>query len=368
MNTEKLIKAIWSDNWAKEWSSTEGNWSIISESFEKRVAVDPLSRTQLYYNDDWLISSDIWDLKNERSGIDYTYFSIVKKFGYNTDDRTPFTNVKRIMPGNLYSFDALNKKISFEYFDFNSGKVSKENIYTLIERALLSELDNFKHRDMALLISGGLDSSILAYFLIKNNIQVNFYTIDNSEDLEYVDRLSKDFGFTYKTIDYSIDDLTDSELINIYLKMRSPVDLGSVIPQYKLFEQIRESIVITGDGADELFGGYRRINDYDSQRSDIYQELPFYHLPRLRRASILFNLNLVTPFLSLDLVRKALSLDYVDRKNKSILKETFRGKIPDYIIDRKKIPLKNDKIVEDKLKYRYKICDLFIGELENENL
>jgi len=73
-------------------------------------------------------------------------------------------------------------------------------------------------------------------------------------------------------------------------------------PQYHLFEAIKGGtntrIVISGDGADELFGGYRRINEYDSQKSDVFHELTYYHLPRLDKLSMAHTLELRNPFFS----------------------------------------------------------------------
>ena len=152
----------------------------------------------------------------------------------------------------------------------------------------------------------------------------------------------------------------------IYKKWNeSHIDLGSVIPQYHLFDAVKRfggyRIFLSGDGADELFGGYKRIHEYDSQKSDVFDELSYYHLPRLDKMSMAHTLELRSPFLNLDLVRFALHLPLEWRKDKKILKDTFAPLLPDEIVNRKKAPLKNPKIKEDKIAYRYKAVDLFLG-------
>jgi asparagine synthetase B (glutamine-hydrolysing) len=162
----------------------------------------------------------------------------------------------------------------------------------------------------------------------------------------------------------SDDPSFDGKLDEIYARWNeSPVDLGSVVPQYLLFDAIKKGtntrIVLSGDGADELFGGYKRIHEYDSQKSDIFHELTHYHLPRLDKMSMAHTLELRNPFLNLEIVSFALGLKKEWRTDKKILKETFRGLIPDAIIDRKKHPLKNEKIVKTPDEYRQEALDRF---------
>ena len=120
-------------------------------------------------------------------------------------------------------------------------------------------------------------------------------------------------------------------------------------------------IVLSGDGSDELFGWYSRIHDYDSQKSDIFEELTFYHLPRLDKMSMSHTLELRNPFLNLDIVRFAMHLPLEWRTDKKILKDTFGPMLPDSIVNRKKEALKNPEIKQDRIAYRYKAIELFLS-------
>jgi asparagine synthase (glutamine-hydrolysing) len=218
-----------------------------------------------------------------------------------------------------------------------------------------------KEYPISLLVSGGLDSSIIAAILKEIGADVRWFSIENGEN-EYVqilaDQLEKEISF----LDYKMD---ESKIKEIYKKWNeSPIDLGSVIPQFHLFEAVKNfggyRIVLSGDGADELFGGYKRIHEFDSQKSDIFDELSFYHLPRLDKMSMAHTLELRSPFLNLDIVRFALHLPLEWRKDKKILKDTFGPLLPEEIITRSKAPLKNPEIKQDKILYRYKAVDLFL--------
>ena len=119
---------------------------------------------------------------------------------------------------------------------------------------------------------------------------------------------------------------------------------------------------MTGDGADELFGGYQRAKDYDSQASDVFCELPYYHLPRLDRVHMRSTTEIRSPFLAPSVVAFALRLPRSERVGKKILKEAFRGLVSDAIIDRPKHPLKGPEYLDSPLLHRVKLEEAFRHE------
>ena len=308
---------------------------------------------------------------------DKAFFSGVTKFGYLPTDQTSFVNIKKLEPNRFYHWNLDNPgnvQVSSPYYNFHffdAGLRTYDDrcewLFEKMEKSVESRLLS-KNYPTSLLLSGGLDSSIIAGLLLKLGADVDFYSISNGEDEEYVKACEYYWGVESKRLSYNIDMESEEgkrNLKEIYQKWNeSPVDLGSVVPQYHLFDAIKKGsntrIVISGDGADELFGGYRRINEYDSQQSDIFHELTYYHLPRLDKLSMAHTLELRSPFLNHDIVRFAINLTFEERKNKKILKDTFRGLIPDSVIDRSKLALKNSKIVENQIEYRKDIVKLFL--------
>jgi asparagine synthase (glutamine-hydrolysing) len=354
----------------------DGFWSIVVYDANNKEVIaftDPLGKKCLYYNNDGEISSEIKSLYHSQSTIDQHYISTVRKCGYVTNGSTPFEDVKRFLPNNIYHYTLDNPDFKTTYPKYYKGfdhpieelkGCSYEDHLEWLWNKMFESVQNrlvSKNYPISLLVSGGLDSSIIAAILAQLKADVRWFSIENGEK-EYIDILSKhlDKGVTF--LDYSMDDSLLKEIYQIWNE--GPIDLGSVIPQFHLFEAVKKfggyRIVLSGDGADEIFGGYSRINEYDSQKSDTFDELSFYHLPRLDKMSMAHTLELRSPFLNLDIVRFALHLPLDWRKGKQILKDTFSPLLPPEVVNRKKEALKNPKIKEDKLAYRQHAVDLFL--------
>jgi asparagine synthase (glutamine-hydrolysing) len=358
----------------------DGFWAIVifdSNSGNIITFTDPLGKKILYRNEIGEICSEIKGLITTNSQLDQKFLSSVKKWGYNTDHNTAFTNIKRLLPNNLYSYNISSPMFIKTYEQYYrawdlpvpeligadyEGHVNWlwDKMFESVENRLVS-----KNYPISLLVSGGLDSSIIAAILKEKDSDVTWFSVENSET-EFIRHLEDHLGVKSNFLDYSMDSEKNA---SIYANWNeSPIDLGSVIPQYHLFEAIKKGtdyrIVLSGDGADELFGGYSRIHEYDSQKSDTFEELTYYHLPRLDKMSMAHTLELRNPFLHLDIVRFAMHLPLEWRTDKKILKDTFGPMLPESIVFRKKEALKNPEIKQDRIAYRYKAIDLFLSGLK----
>ena len=347
------------------------------------LMTDSLGIEPLYYNiDTFKYSDSINDLitTREKDGL---YFSTVLKFGYNYDDRTPYKNIKRVLPGERVVLSKLNKHIHKEKgleFDFNLKE--NKNIKDLMIEKVKKNLDEVpkEEKEIGVLLSGGIDSSIISAILLqlkKENYftqDLKFFSINNSEDTEYIELFEKRFNIKSTRLNYDLSELSDEEMKEVLKINETPVDLGSLFPTYVMFQELQKQnikYIFTGDGPDEMFGGYKRIDEYDSQLSDIFYELSYYHFPRLYKLAKYFGIVLKTPWCDEDVVRLAVNLPLEERTHKKIMKDNFKDLIPEEIINREKRPLKNDLIKEDKRSYRNKLVELFyeiMDESDNEIL
>ena len=310
----------------------DGFWSFVKIQEDTIFAmVDYLSQKPLYYRTDCeAVASEIDVLKRlGPNTVNETFISNTIKWGYSPTPETPYNEIRQIPPGH-YLFEGFVTP----YWDWSL--VADVPLVDALKNSVRNRMGG--QQDISILLSGGLDSAIV-YGLVKElGYDITAIHVDNGEE---------DFAKLVcdNLVEVSLNDVSDIDAIRIH---QSPVDLGSVKPQIAMARKLKElgfHAVLTGDGADELFGGYTRALTYDSQHSDTFCELPYYHNPKLDRTMMQSTIELRTPFLAATVVKYALGLPY-ERRNgiKHELKEHFAYMIPQAILDRDKHPLKTKEI------------------------
>ena len=183
----------------------DGFWAlVIFDSNTKDVIAftDPLGRKPLYYNNLGEISSEVKSLVSLNSEIDLTTMSTIRKWGYNTDERTSYSEVKRFLPNNIYSFNLISPEFKnvypsyfkgFEHpiYELEGGSYEDhmEWLWTKMFESVRNRLIS-KDYPISLLVSGGLDSSIIAAILKETGSDVRWFTIDNNEDQQWTSNLT----------------------------------------------------------------------------------------------------------------------------------------------------------------------------------
>jgi asparagine synthase (glutamine-hydrolysing) len=339
---ECAIEEWWNnDNLFEQFHKFDGFWSFVT-MYDGNIiaATDYLSQKPVYYRTDMeALASEIDALVHlGPTTTDEVFMSNTLKWGYSPDPRTPWNEIKQIPPGHYY-----HKGSVYEYWDWSL--VTATNLRDDLVRS--TELRLGGQRDVAVLLSGGLDSTIIHNIITR--------VLDREVTSIHVDNGEQDYAYLVdpEAIQVSLDSVDD---VYAVMAHQTPVDLGSVKPQIAMAQKLRELdfyAVLTGDGADELFGGYRRAAEYDSQGSDMFCELPYYHLPKIDRTMMRSTIETRSPFLAPSVCKHALSTPYKDRNGrKKVLMETFRDLVPDAIIDRAKHPLKTDAIRRDPMEQR----------------
>ena len=371
-----LVAITWATDGPEGFRKFDGFWGIAAIHNTDRtlhVLTDYLGQKPMYYRADVPSAASEPDALVPLGPVtlDEVYLSAVIKWGYCPDlVRTPYSEIRHVLPGEYviirapYTVDRYftDPIVPVPYHQPDTD-IRKEIEAAVKRRVLSSDVQT------ACLVSGGLDSAIV-YTLAKRHGQPVPYFVSESEaDPEYWEALGVVRGtakaFSYEPMVPRIEqnlrrslwsEVTVQEALAI---MQEPIDLGSLRPQIALSRAVRERVCLTGDGADELFGGYQRSQRYDSQNSDVFQELPAWHLPRLDRVMMRQRIEVRSPFLARRVVQMALSLPHEMRQDKRYLRGIFGDVLPPRICEKPKKALRVSEIERDREGYSAHLVHLF---------
>jgi asparagine synthase (glutamine-hydrolysing) len=244
-----------------------------------------------------------------------------------------------------------------------------ENLYEVLENSVSGS----KAKTLAL--SGGLDSSILAFFLKNKGVNALALTTRDfiATDLTYCQLVAKKFNLPLDIIMPKTEELLSSihETIKI-LKNFNDIEIRNSIVVYLLLKSVKDSgksNIILGDGADELFAGYNfflKKNDIELQK-DLERIWSIMHFPSKIIGKVL-GITVETPFLNDNVMSLAKRIpvnfkvgEYNGKKyGKWILRKAFEDKLPKSIVWREKSPMQDgagttalthlfDTVISDKI-------------------
>lgn len=234
--------------------------------------------------------------------------------------------------------------------------VSKKNLKEVMIEAVKKRIPK-QEAKFGVFLSGGLDSSIITTIVSKISDNIIYYSLGSTDtpDLQYVFELSKALNIEDKLKIIPLPQLEDlSELINnivYHTESYNPSIISNGLATYLLSKAAYNDglkVVISGEGADELFCGYPISKDkkaWFKKRVELIENMHFTELRRLDLASMANTIEVRCPFLDRNVFSASddcLIEDLIDRKNgilqgKKILRETFCKDLPLNIIHRNKV-------------------------------
>ncbi len=170
-------------------------------------------------------------------------------------------NLLQLKPGHYVEFSSSLKIKNKKYYTTTKQPISMNKKF---ETLMLEVLEDHLEADTAvdMFLSGGVDSSIIA-FLTKNKLNkdirhfsVSFddQTYDEKNSFDTISQFLNLEPHIFKLKEDDLSDLVNESLNNMHSLVLDP----SFVPTYFLCKNTANytKAVISGDGADELFGGY----------------------------------------------------------------------------------------------------------------
>ena len=256
-------------------------------------------------------------------------------------------------PGHIYD-SYLNDFVCYhtgywhvnKYTDTYDGDLKETFIQCVHERLATTE------RDIGFLLSGGLDSSLIASIAARKLGKINTFSIGlkGSPDLEAARRVAKYLNSNHTEVTFTTEEGISHVNDVIYsLESYDTTTVRASTPMWLLCKYIKEHTncryIFSGEGSDEILGGYLYFHNAPST-----DEFALENMRRLRlihqfdglradRCAGAHGLDLIVPFLDKKFIDVCMKMNQRKKRGgmeKRVLREAFEGYLPDEILWRQK--------------------------------
>ncbi|MBY0544315.1 MAG: asparagine synthase (glutamine-hydrolyzing) [Gammaproteobacteria bacterium] len=249
------------------------------------LARDRIGEKPLYYghiNGTLVFASELKAIRafpNFQNEIATQSLSLLLQYGYISAPYSIYKNIYKLTPGNYISFDASISANSLPplktyWSAFDVARTGISNLLTLSDDEAIQQVDTMLHgivKDRMIsdvpigaLLSGGIDSSLITALMQANSTRpIKTFTIGFNEksynEAQYAKAIAQHLGTDHTEL--YVDSAHALTLIphlpEIY---DEPFGDSSAIPTFLVSQLTRKSVTValSGDGGDEVFGGYNR--------------------------------------------------------------------------------------------------------------
>ncbi len=252
------------------------------------AARDRAGEKPFYYcetDDEFLFASEIKAILTQIRRPEINLTDEYEAFEYMSGEATLFAGVKSLLPGHQLIYKGVRnglkgKRIS-EYWNV-LDKVTEIDPSRAVDQLdeLLQDSVRLRRRadvPMGLYLSGGIDSGLLACMASPEICySCHFPYGEKYDELTYAEEIAKDIKAEHIVVRPTKEDF-ERTLPAIMYHLDMPVGSFSMFPLYMLAQKAceRVKIVMSGEGADELFAGYARY-------LMLVREQGLYEIPELR--------------------------------------------------------------------------------------
>lgn len=253
-----------------------------------------------------------------------------------------------------------------DWENYDAVKTNKSNDTNMLHQALVNAVRQQMTLDvpLAVLLSGGLDSSIIASIaqneikqrnlVMKKQNPLHSFAVglQGAPDLLAARKVADFIGTIHHEVQFSLEEGIDAiRDVIYYLETYDVTTVRASTPMYLLARVMKSmgiKAVLSGEGSDELFGGYLYFHKAPTAEA-FHQEtvrklkkLYLYDCLRANKSLAAWGIEGRVPFLDIDFVDVAMRINPSkklidkDRMEKWILRKAFEGNLPAEILWRQK--------------------------------
>jgi len=207
-----------------------------------------------------------------KTGIHTENIKMHLQKGFVAGEQTIYESIYEVLPGHFYHFSPEgNLKSKFQYWSYravlkNTQQVSNEQeglslldskLHAAVEKRMLAS-----DLEVGAFLSGGIDSSLVCSHAVKINPNLRTFTVQTSGSFDE-STIAAAIAKELKT-NHTVLKIDASNLKNDYTKILSaydePIIDESIIPSYYVAQEAKKhvTVILNGDGGDEVMAGYRR--------------------------------------------------------------------------------------------------------------
>lgn len=274
-DTEVLLKLLGSIG-VQGISQLEGMYAFAFLDFKKNTLIlsrDFLGKKPLYYsleNGKLFFSSSFSFVSKSLKNMDLnlTSVSTYLNLGYSLDPDTLIKNIASLEPGHTLEVDLSNMKIKNSFCPPGKFFMSESmSVESALAASILERVDG--HANFAISMSGGVDSTLIAMQCKEMGLAPELYSVGfpnsdkarYSEDATAAELVARSLKLNFKLVEMpspsKIPSLLDDFIDAMEEPNANPTGI-SMMPLYSNIAKDGHRIVLTGDGSDEVFGGYKR--------------------------------------------------------------------------------------------------------------
>ena len=238
------------------------------------IARDRLGIKPLYYstnNNKFIFSSELSGVASlTDSSLSYQAIFNYLSFSYIPAPQTIYENIYKLEPAEEIILDLKNFFITKQKYwklEKNSKVKNHDSHQEKIDKILINSVKTNLISDVpvGIFLSGGIDSSLIAKIASQfSKGKVNTFTINfenkETKDHLFARRISKEINSNHSEIIIN-SQMQLKALQDILHFMDEPLSDSAVIPTYLISKSAKErgiKVLLSGAGADEIFGGYQR--------------------------------------------------------------------------------------------------------------